>query len=104
MSWADAIGWCAGSLVMLSGLPNILRNLRATGPPVPSLLRDVMQLAGNLGWVAYGLLSDALPIAALCSLNALFMTVLILQQLRRARSRGAAPTDDVPTKLKGIFQ
>lgn len=79
----EILGWASGGLVMVSGFPNILRNLQGRGRARPSLARDGLQLAGNLGWTAYGVLSAAAPIAAMCGVNAALMAVLITQQLRR---------------------
>src|SRR5205823_695359 len=92
MTPVEALGWGSGGLVMISGLPAVLRNFRATGVPRPSLTRDTLQLAGNMGWIAYGTLAGATPIAAMCALNAVFMSLLIIQQLRSAAgARRTAP-------------
>jgi hypothetical protein len=78
----EALGWTSGGLVMISGLPAVLRNLRDEGPLRPSAVRDALQLTGNLGWVAYGTLAGIIPIAVMCAVNAGFMALLLTQQLR----------------------
>ena len=77
------LGWISGLCVMVSGVPNMVRNLRNAGPAKPSILRDSLQCFGNIGWVTYGLLTGSMPIAVMCAVTAILMTVLIGQQIRR---------------------
>jgi hypothetical protein len=102
MTWLDALAWTSGGLVTVSGLPNVIRNLRATGPARPSPLRDALQLAGNLGWAAYGLLTGLLPLVIFCALNAAFMALLIVQQARRAMPAVALPHRIIRKELNHV--
>ena len=82
------LGWASGALVMSSALPNMYRNFREPGSAKPSLLRDAIQCLGNIGWVHYGLLTGAKPIAYMCALSAVFMAILMGQQIwKSARVR-----------------
>lgn len=78
--WAvDLLGWAAGICIMVSGLPAVIGNLRRTGQPKPSLLRDILQCMGNVGWVSYGLLIGSIPLAVMCAISTVIMGVLIAQ-------------------------
>ena len=84
--WINGLGWLAGLLVMSSGLPNVIANLRSRERPQPSLLRDGMQLTGNLCWALYGALLGITSIATICAINSLLMLVLIGQQMTLRKS------------------
>jgi uncharacterized protein with PQ loop repeat len=68
----EALALFAGAVVTTAAIPrvaDILRNAdRARGE---SFWRNTLLIAGNLLWVAYGLLSSSFAITAMCSLNSL---------------------------------
>jgi hypothetical protein len=85
MTPPDAPGWASGGVMIISGLPRCC----VAGPPGPSAAPDTLQLADNLGWVADGAGSGAVPIAAMCPLHTGFTAVLLTQQSRLRRRRAA---------------
>jgi len=91
--WREVIGFAAGAVVTSAALPRILDILRNPGMALnESLPRNAMLAGGNVIWVFYGVLEDAVAVAAMCGLSALFNGAIMASVVlaRRGRARRAA--------------
>jgi uncharacterized protein with PQ loop repeat len=92
--WQEMIGLVAGSIVTAAALPRVRDILRNQDVALnESLSRDLMITGGNLIWVIYGILQDALAVAVMCGLSTLFNGAIVMSILlaRRRLARMAAP-------------
>jgi uncharacterized protein with PQ loop repeat len=88
--WREVIGFVAGAIVTSAALPRVLDILRNHDVALnESLPRNAMLAGGNLIWVLYGVLEDAIAVAVMCALSTLFngaiMLSVVLARRRRAR-------------------
>lgn len=88
--WREVIGFVAGGIVTSAALPRVRDILRNHDVALnESLPRNAMLAGGNLIWVFYGVLEDAVAVAAMCGLSTLFngaiMVSVVLARRRRAR-------------------
>jgi hypothetical protein len=86
----DAIGFIAGSLVAMSGIPKVLQRVRARRNATArfdeaDLWRDGAQAAGNLLWVYVGFELGLISVTFFCALQAGLMTCLIALNLQARR-------------------
>lgn len=92
--WQEVIGFTAGAIVTSAALPRVRDILRNHDMALnESLPRNAMLASGNLVWVLYGVLQDALAVAVMCGLSTLFngaiMVSILLARRRRARTAAA---------------
>ena len=76
---AIPISFIAGSLVALSAGPRVLEI--AIDPGVAhgeSILRNSIQLSGNLLWILYGVSIKNFILVKWCSLSAIFAAIIII--------------------------
>jgi uncharacterized protein with PQ loop repeat len=82
------LGLIAGATVTAAAIPRVLDIIRdADKAKGESYLRNGLMIAGNLMWVAYGVLSDALPVLIMCSLNSLLIGIILWAAVQVNRQR-----------------
>jgi len=84
----DALGLLAGSIVTMASIPRAFQSIRdrekARGE---SISRNTMMLAGNLLWIAYGILAGSSPVVIMCGVNAVLIGAILHAALRASLSR-----------------
>ena len=88
--WQEMIGFAAGAIVTSAALPRVRDILRNHDAALnESLPRNAMLAGGNLIWVVYGVLQDALAVTVMCALSTTFngaiMVSILLARRRQAR-------------------
>jgi MtN3 and saliva related transmembrane protein len=78
----DIIGYAAGTIVIMSFIPQIVRSYRTKSVGDLSLLMLVAIVTGTTLWIIYGLLGGGLPIAVA---NAVFWAFLMYQLYLKIR-------------------
>jgi uncharacterized protein with PQ loop repeat len=87
--WQEMLGFAAGAIVTSAALPRVLDILRDHDVALKeSYARNALLVSGNLIWVVYGILQDAIAVAFMCALSALFNGA-ILASISLARRRQA---------------
>jgi MtN3 and saliva related transmembrane protein len=73
----DVIGYVAGSLAMISFLPQVIRTIRTKKADDLSMSMLILTLATNILYVIYGLLLELYPIVVMIGI----MTVIVITQI-----------------------
>lgn len=73
----NLLGFLAGSLLLISGLPVIYEQFLQSGPTTPAERKSRLIMAlGNAIWVLSGVLSANLSVIIMCGLNMLIQTTI----------------------------
>ena len=84
--FVDLLGLASGAIVALSATPRVIeiaRNGRKAA--TESIIRNSALVAGNLGWIAYGVLTGTVPIAMMCSVAVLLNGTVLCFAVRARR-------------------
>jgi MtN3 and saliva related transmembrane protein len=73
----DAIGYAAGTLAMLTFLPQLIKTIRTKKTADISILMLLLTLLTNILYIVYGILLDLYPIVITLG----FMTCIVIAQL-----------------------
>ncbi len=67
----NLLGYFAGTVIAVSALPQIIELMHSPhAAEAQSLLRNAMLVGGNIMWVAYGFVTHARPLIAMCAFGA----------------------------------
>ena len=84
----NGLGFGAGTIILGSGLPQIIRNLQdPAASKGQSLTRNLLLTLGNAMWVGQGLLTENAAITCMCTLGTIFNFVISLQVWRFRRGK-----------------
>lgn len=78
----DLLGYFAGSLVVLSLLPQIIKSWRTKSTRDISLARYVTYIAGLILWVTYAILIKNGPVAFMNSLGLILASSILYLKLK----------------------
>lgn len=76
------IGLAAAALTTFAFLPQSVKAIRTKHTKDLSLIMLLMQFTGLITWLAYGLLSNSLPVILANTISVLIMAVLIVMKLK----------------------
>ena len=76
MQSTDILGYVGGILTSLSFIPQVIKSWKTKSVKDLSILMLIVSVIGGLLWLAYGVLSHAMPIVIM---NVLFIFVIAFQ-------------------------
>jgi uncharacterized protein with PQ loop repeat len=96
----EVLGFAAGATIMVSAVPQLVANIRNPQASAnQSITRNIALVAGNIMWVAYGLMINAPSITMMCVVAAVLNGAVAMQvfcRLARASSVQRANVAGLP--------
>lgn len=82
MNLVDFLGYIAGTLVVISLLPQTIKSWKTKSTKDLSLSRYVIYIAGLILWVTYAILIKNGPVAVMNSIGLLFASSILYLKIK----------------------
>ena len=82
MNDIDLLGYAAGTLVVISLLPQLIKSWKTKSTADISLLRYVVYIAGLVLWIAYALIISNGPVAAMNAVGLVLAIAILALKLK----------------------
>ncbi|MDO8577039.1 MAG: SemiSWEET family transporter [Candidatus Daviesbacteria bacterium] len=78
----ELIGFVAGSLIAISVFPQVLKSWKTKSTKDISIAWSIINLAGQILWVCYGLLITSYPLVIMSGITLLMNISMIILKLK----------------------
>lgn len=83
----ELVGWFAGTLLLLSSVPQLVANLRDRNlAKHQSPVRNLLQCGGNALWLVYAIVTDVPAMKVFAALGTLMAAALFIQVMNARRA------------------
>lgn len=81
-TWLNILGYTAGILVVISMLPQVIKNFRSKSTTDISLARSVIYAVGVVLWTTYGIILKNGPLTAMNSIGSILGISMLILKLK----------------------
>ena len=82
MVFAESLGLVAGALISCSMIPQVIRVFKLKSTREISILFSTLLLAGDLCWLAYGIMLNLIPVIIGNAVMSVLVAVLLYAKLK----------------------
>jgi MtN3 and saliva related transmembrane protein len=82
MTYVDILGYVAGSLVVISLLPQAIKSYKTKSTKDISLLRYVIYIVGLVLWITYAVIIQNGPVAVMNSIGLVLALIILALKLK----------------------